>query len=190
MTDGNSGLPPMELLRSEEMNLVQLIIPVESAHETVMQLGELGLLQFKNLNIDKSPFQHVYANQVKQCGEMTRRLRFLRDQINKAGISLPPRPPGSRDVILDELEGKLAELEGELLEINVNREKLQHTHSELSEFQLVLQKAGMLFSFDRRNAISDQMELEEFSLVAEWSMDSPLLLEQEMQAYPWIVPFC
>jgi hypothetical protein len=41
--------PPMDLLRSEPMQLVQLIVPMESAHVTVSYLGDLGLLQFKDV---------------------------------------------------------------------------------------------------------------------------------------------
>lgn len=40
----------MDLFRSEEMSLVQLIIPAESAHDTVTYLAELGLLQFKDVS--------------------------------------------------------------------------------------------------------------------------------------------
>ena len=44
--------------------LLQLMIPAESAHDTIGALGEVGLLQFKDLNADKSAFQRTYANQV------------------------------------------------------------------------------------------------------------------------------
>ncbi|GKV28778.1 hypothetical protein SLEP1_g37784 [Rubroshorea leprosula] len=54
----------MDLMRSEKMMLVQLIIPVESAHRAISYLGELGLFQFRDLNADKSPFQRTFANQV------------------------------------------------------------------------------------------------------------------------------
>lgn len=54
----------MELFRSEEMQLVQLIVPAEAAHDTVSDLGEVGLMQFRDLNPDKSTFQRTYANQV------------------------------------------------------------------------------------------------------------------------------
>jgi V-type H+-transporting ATPase subunit a len=40
----------MDLFRSEEMMLVQLIIPAESAHDTVTYVGELGLIQFKDVS--------------------------------------------------------------------------------------------------------------------------------------------
>ena len=39
----------MDLMRSEAMQLVQVIIPAESAHLTVSYLGDLGLLQFKDV---------------------------------------------------------------------------------------------------------------------------------------------
>ncbi|KAJ6402857.1 hypothetical protein OIU84_014877 [Salix udensis] len=77
---GGGCCPPMDLFRSEAMQLVQLIIPIESAHHTVSYIGDLGLLQFKDLNADKSPFQRTYAAQVK-LGELEAELLVL----NKAG---------------------------------------------------------------------------------------------------------
>lgn len=41
------------------------MLPAESAHDTVAALGEVGLLQFKDLNPDKSAFQRTFANQVR-----------------------------------------------------------------------------------------------------------------------------
>ena len=64
----------LQLFRSEEMQLMQLLIPAESAHQTITALGEVGMLQFKDLNADKSAFQRTYANQVgRRSGKGTRR---------------------------------------------------------------------------------------------------------------------
>ena len=41
----------MDLMRSEKMAFVQLIIPVESAHRAISYLGELGLLQFREVSM-------------------------------------------------------------------------------------------------------------------------------------------
>ena len=95
--------PPMDLFRSEPMQLVQLIIPIESAHRTVSYLGDLGLLQFKDLNADKSPFQRTYAAQIRRSGEMARRLRFFKEQMLKAGVS-PKYSTTPIDVNIDEIE--------------------------------------------------------------------------------------
>jgi V-type H+-transporting ATPase subunit a len=40
----------MDLLRSEPMQLAQLIIPIESAYRTISYLGDLGLFQFKDVS--------------------------------------------------------------------------------------------------------------------------------------------
>lgn len=45
---------------------MQLMMPAESAHDTIAALGEVGLLQFKDLNYEKSGFQRAFASQV--CG--------------------------------------------------------------------------------------------------------------------------
>ena len=41
------------------------MIPAESAHDTIEALGDVGLLQFKDLNPDRSAFQRSYASQVR-----------------------------------------------------------------------------------------------------------------------------
>lgn len=173
----------MDLLRSEPMQLVQLIIPIESAHCTISYLGDLGLFQFKDLNAEKSPFQRTYAAQIKRCGEMARKLRFFREQMTKAGLPPSTRFNRSNDIDLDNLEVKLGELEAELLEINANNEKLQRSHNELLEYKLVLQKAGEFFHLAESSATAQQRELE-VQHNAEGSIDSPLLLEQEMITDP------
>jgi hypothetical protein len=38
-----------ELFRSEEMQLVQLFMSLEAARDTVDELGEIGLIQFKDV---------------------------------------------------------------------------------------------------------------------------------------------
>ena len=43
-------LPPMDHMRSEKMCFVQLIMPAESSRLAVTYLGELGLLQFKDVS--------------------------------------------------------------------------------------------------------------------------------------------
>ncbi|KAI9128016.1 hypothetical protein K1719_001009 [Acacia pycnantha] len=174
---GGGCCPPMDLFRSEPMQLVQLIIPMESAHLTVSYLGDLGLLQFKDLNVEKSPFQRAYASQLKRCGEMARKLRFFKEQMSKAGVSYKTFS-SQVDVNIDDLEVKLAELEAELTEMNANGEKLQRSHNELVEYKLVLQKAGEFFHSAQNRALEQQRELE--SRHSGESMQTPLLQDQEM----------
>ncbi|KAL1820792.1 hypothetical protein ACET3Z_015661 [Daucus carota] len=180
MEERNSW-PTMDLLRSEKMQLVQLIIPIESAHRTVSYLGDLGLFQFNDLNTEKSPFQRTYAAQIKRCGEMARKLRFFKEQMTKAGFLPSGRFDVNADVNLDVLEVNLGVYEAELTEMNTNNEKLQRAYNELLEYKLVLQKAGEFFHSAQSNAVAQQRETDAYR-VGDRSVDSPLLLEQEMSS--------
>eukprot|EP00879_Flechtneria_rotunda_P014171 GHRR01014808.1.p1 GENE.GHRR01014808.1~~GHRR01014808.1.p1 ORF type:complete len:648 (+),score=178.01 GHRR01014808.1:407-2350(+) len=166
------GLANIELWRSEEMQLVQLMVPAESAHDAIGALGDVGLLQFKDLNADKSAFQRTYANQVKRCDEMARKIRFFHDQVEKAAFAIGHRALPDKGYDLDELEGKLDELETEMLEVNGNSERLARTYNELVELQLVLEKAGSFFDQARVEAQAESFE--RMYSVPE-AMDAPLL---------------
>ncbi|KAG6432835.1 hypothetical protein SASPL_104423 [Salvia splendens] len=223
-------LPSMDLMRSEKMMLAQLILPVESAHRAVSYLGQLGLLQFRDvssdpfvsllssltfclhsdsggmlikvvawerlitlkaysiealvyLNDDKSPFQRTFVNQVKRCAEMSRKLRFFKDQIHKAGLMLSPHPASETDIELEELEAGLAEHEHELIEMNHNCEKLQKTYNELLEFKMVLQKAGDFLMPDGNHSAAQDTELDENVHINSDYADSASLLEPMRHGY-------
>nr|GLL28454.1 V-type proton ATPase subunit a3-like isoform X2 [Ipomoea trifida] len=174
---GRSGcFPPMDLFRSEPMQLVQLIIPIESARLSVAYLGDLGLIQFKDLNADKSPFQRTYAAQIKRSGEMARKLRFFKDQMSKAGVSASAKSDTQDAIKFDDLEVKLGDLEAELIEINANNDKLQCSFNELVEYKLVLQKIGEFFHSARSSAEAQQQEYGS-SQSGEESLEAPLLSE-------------
>ncbi|CAI8592504.1 unnamed protein product [Vicia faba] len=178
------NLPPMDLMRSEKMTFVQLIIPAESAQRAVSYLGELGLLQFRDLNADKSPFQRTFVNQVKRCAEMSRKLRFFKDQINKAGLISPSRTLLQPDIDLEDLEAHLAEHEHELIEMNSNSDKLRQSYNELLEFKIVLQKACSFLISSHGRAISDEVELQDNIYSNDDYVESSSLLDQEMRPEP------
>ena len=67
-------------------------------------------------------FLHAYANQVKRCAEMTRKLRFFRDQINKSGLS-PTGPPHEPATDFDELEFFFCACRSNLVNMKLNSKK-------------------------------------------------------------------
>jgi V-type H+-transporting ATPase subunit a len=149
----------MDLFRSEEIQLCQLMIPAEAAHDTIAALGEVGMLQFKDLNADRTAFQRTYANQIKRCDEMARQLRFFTSEVEKAGILVAPRLSSEQGALeFDALEARLAQLESELLELNANSDRLHRSYNELLELQLVLERAGAFFEDARSSADRAQRE--------------------------------
>ncbi|WOG82338.1 hypothetical protein DCAR_0101501 [Daucus carota subsp. sativus] len=179
----DNGGSSMDLLRSEAMQLSQLIIPIDSAHLAITYLGHLGLIQFNDLNAGKSPFQRTYAAQIKRCGELGRKLRYFKVQMLEAEVEASARSGTRSDLNVDDLEVKFGQLEAEITEIVANGEKLQRNYNELVEYKLVLQKAGEFFHSALSKATAQQREAGSShggeSLEAP---EAPLLEEQELHS--------
>ncbi|THH06116.1 hypothetical protein EW145_g4310 [Phellinidium pouzarii] len=141
---------------SEQMSLVQLIIPTEVAHDAVYELGELGSVQFKDLNPDVNPFQRSYVGEIRRIDEMSRRVRFFAAQIEKERdpirvrplyetalmmITVGPRGPQT----VDDLDVQLAEHEKRLVQMNESYQTLSERLRELIEARHVLLETAVFF---------------------------------------------
>ncbi|XP_038610819.1 V-type proton ATPase 116 kDa subunit a1 isoform X3 [Tachyglossus aculeatus] len=154
-----------ELFRSEEMTLAQLFLQSEAAYCCVSELGELGKVQFRDLNPDVNVFQRKFVNEVRRCEEMDRKLRFVEKEIRKANIAIldtgeNPEVPFPRDMI--DLEANFEKIENELKEINTNQEALKRNFLELTELKFILRKTQQFF-----DEMADPDLLEESSSLLE-----------------------
>ncbi|XP_013138911.1 PREDICTED: V-type proton ATPase 116 kDa subunit a isoform 1 isoform X2 [Papilio polytes] len=137
------------LFRSEEMTLCQLFLQSEAAYACVSELGELGLVQFRDLNPDVNAFHRKFVNEVRRCDEMERKLRYLEKEIRRDGIpmlEIPgecPEAPQPREMI--DLEATFEKLENELREVNQNAEALKRNYLELTELKHILRKTQVFF---------------------------------------------
>ncbi|XP_042360230.1 V-type proton ATPase 116 kDa subunit a isoform X1 [Plectropomus leopardus] len=137
-----------ELFRSQEMTLAQLFLQSEAAYCCVSELGEIGMVQFRDLNPDVNVFQRKFVNEVRRCEEMDRKLRFVEKEIKKANIPIVdtgenPEVPFPRDMI--DLEATFEKLENELKEINTNQEALKKNFLELTELKHILRRTQQFF---------------------------------------------
>ncbi|XP_072176712.1 V-type proton ATPase 116 kDa subunit a 1-like [Diadema setosum] len=136
------------LYRSEEMCLAQLFLQSEAAYACVAELGELGLVQFRDLNPDVNAFQRKFVNEVRRCDEMERKLRYLEKEIVRGGIPIldtgeNPDAPAPKEMI--DLEACFEKLENELKEVNTNQEALKRNFLELTELKHILRKTQHFF---------------------------------------------
>ncbi|KAI0700544.1 H+-ATPase subunit [Cerioporus squamosus] len=159
------------LFRSEQMSLVQLIVPTEVAHDTIAELGELGNVQFKDLNPDVNPFQRSFVGEIRRIDEMARRVRFFANEIEKEKDVIPVRPlydsaplvtvgPRAAQTI-DELDVKLTEHEARLSQMNKSYKDLSDRLKELIEARHVLRETAVFFDraatreIDVRHSLDD-----------------------------------
>ena len=88
--------------RSRDMKYVSLILSEDAAHECVLNLGQLGALQFTDLNPEQTPFQRRYVSYIKRyicnsiivcdhqhrCDELERKLRYMCTEIDSFGLQV------------------------------------------------------------------------------------------------------
>lgn len=157
------------LFRSQEMQLVQLFVQDEAAHDTVDELGKLGLIQFRDLNPEVSAFQRRFVKEVKKCDEMERKLRFFEETLQKEQREIEEEKTKGREEMallriddlaapttlespevkkqkLEDLETQLDEFEKDLVQINQNQETLERNFKELVELKHVLHKDSSFFA--------------------------------------------
>jgi len=138
------------------MQLVQLYVQIEAAHDTVDELGQLGLVQFRDLNPTVNAFQRNFVNEVKRCDEMERKIRFFEDQVAKekglaalmrsVSLDASVSSSASSGQSMDELEGRFDELEKELIQLNGNQQMLDRNYNELIELRHVLSTDSVFFA--------------------------------------------
>ncbi|XP_039627952.1 V-type proton ATPase 116 kDa subunit a2-like [Polypterus senegalus] len=162
------------VFRSEEMCLAQLFLQSGSAYDCISELGELGLVEFRDLNPNVTSFQRKYVGEIKKCEEMERILGYLLREIKKADILLPaedvtPVAPVPKNVLL--IMEQLQKLEVEIKEVTKNKEKLQKNLLELTEYTHMLR---ITKNFIQRTAEQEpsHLQYEEFpSLEKDYLVD-------------------
>uniref|UniRef100_A0A8C6PGV3 V-type proton ATPase subunit a n=1 Tax=Nothobranchius furzeri TaxID=105023 RepID=A0A8C6PGV3_NOTFU len=128
------------LLRGEEMCLAQLFLQSGSAYDCISELGELGLVEFRDLNPNVNAFQRKHVSEIKKCEEMERILGKEKPQLIKVLllIFLFIFCYICCSCIHTSSQEQLQRLEVELGEVTRNKEKLQKNLLELTEYTHML----------------------------------------------------
>lgn len=144
--------PPKDtLFRSADMSLTQLYIANEIGREVVSALGELGVMDFRDLNANTTAFQRTFTQEIRRLDNVERQLRYFHSQMDKASIPMrsiydfnnPFTSPSASEI--DELADKSQSLENRISSLNESYETLKKREVELTEWRWVLREAGGFF---------------------------------------------
>ncbi|KAH8725028.1 V-type ATPase 116kDa subunit family-domain-containing protein [Phaeosphaeriaceae sp. PMI808] len=166
------------MLRSADMSLTQLYIANEIGREVVSALGELGTMDFRDLNAETTAFQRTFTQEIRRLDNVERQLRYFRAQMEKSSISMrsiydfnnPFTSPSASEI--DELADKSQSLEQRIASLNESYETLKKREVELTEWRWVLREAGGFF--DRARG-----QTEEIRQSMDSNDDAPLLRDVE-----------
>ncbi|KIH91426.1 V-type H+-transporting ATPase subunit I [Sporothrix brasiliensis 5110] len=147
--------------RSADMSMVQLYISNEIGREVVNALGEIGLVQFRDLNGDVNAFQRAFTQEIRRLDNVERQLRYFATQMEKAGVPLRKldldtdslAAPSTAEI--DGLAERCQSLEHRVFQLNDSYETLKKREVELTEWRWVLREAGGFF--DRAHGNVDEI---------------------------------
>ncbi|RDW60495.1 H(+)-transporting V0 sector ATPase subunit a [Aspergillus mulundensis] len=171
--------PKDTFFRSSDMSLTQLYIANEIGREVVSALGELGQVQFRDLNPETNAFQKTFTKEIRRLDNVERQLRYFHAQMDKAGIQMRPSSEFSDTLAaplaseIDELAERSESLEQRIASLNDSYETLKKREVELTEWRWVLREAGGFF--DRAHTHTEEIR-QSFD-----NDEAPLLRDVEQQ---------
>ena len=146
------------LFRSSAMSLTQLYIANEIGREIVAALGELGIVQFRDLNPQVTTFQRTFTKEIRRLDNIERQLNYFKAQMEKSGIEMRSKFEFDEDLLaapragdIDELAERGESLEQRISSLNESWETLKKREVELTEWRWVLREAGGFFDRVRCN---------------------------------------
>ncbi|KAL0852234.1 hypothetical protein ABMA28_000452 [Loxostege sticticalis] len=135
------------MLRSDLMTLCDVYLQPEAAFKTLDQLGEMGCVQFLDMNAEIPPFQKQYVSELCRCAEMERKLRYIRSEMEKDGIKVyqaqkePSALPPNEMIAL---ENQLEKWEDDIIEMAANQVNILKNYVRLLEMHYILEEVGPL----------------------------------------------
>jgi V-type H+-transporting ATPase subunit a len=167
------------MFRSADMSLTQLYIATEIGREVVSALGELGIMDFRDLNSDVTAFQRTFTQEIRRLDNVERQLRYFHAQMDKCSIPMRSiyeftntfAAPSATEI--DELADRSQHLETRISSLNESYETLKKREVELTEWRWVLREAGGFF--DRARGHTEEIR------TSTDSDDAPLLRDAEQR---------
>ncbi|ODV98513.1 hypothetical protein PACTADRAFT_184905 [Pachysolen tannophilus NRRL Y-2460] len=125
------------IFRSAEMSLVQLYVASEISRDVVFLLGELGTIQFRDLNKDINIFQRSFVKEIRKLDNLDRQLRYLQRTIERHhSVELVETPRGLYRSPINHPTS--SDIEALVAEVELGEQRIQGLDTNFEKFKLKL----------------------------------------------------
>jgi len=144
------NLGQQSLYRSEDMSLLHFFIPSEIGHLTIRKLGQLGVIQFNDLNSEVNAFQRSFVEDIRKLQNIYINIQYLRKQIVAENIPIKELEnvndlPLMTKNDIDELAKKVSDVREKLDNMYESRKKLRSQLLLLIEEKYVITESNYFF---------------------------------------------
>lgn len=157
------------------MAMCQLMLHVDAAFDCVSELGELGMVQFKDLNSDALHFRKKYVSEIRRCEKLERNLSFLMHEMKQRDIEIyeePLEPSAASQKVIGEIEARVEHLEKEVKMVTDNLDLLTKNFMNLNQMKHLMKKTQTFFDQVEGYGLPDLVLNEDHSRRRLWTKES------------------
>lgn len=137
---------------SAEMSLVQLYVPTEVSRAIVYEIGQLNMIQFRDLNSKVNEFQRSFVKELRRLDEIERQYNFFKKELTQRDIPVKTYPyMGETKAMVPQSEIDVHVENAKLLEDRVTQlidstESLYDKQKDLKQLKYTIQSVGNFFA--------------------------------------------
>lgn len=131
------------------MSLVQLYVPTEVSRNVIHEIGNLNLVEFRDLNKNVTEFQRAFVQELRKLDNIERQYTYLKSAIDRKGIEVKLYPYEAETCPQSEIDiyaenGSF--LESRVQELSDSADTLYGRQKELKQYKFTIQAVEHFFS--------------------------------------------
>lgn len=139
------------------MSLVQLCVPTEASRDVLYKVGELNLIEFRDLNFKVSEFQRAFTLELRKLDSIERQYTYLKDELKLRGIEASVYPytdsVAPSQVEIDEHIENAALLKSRVQELSDSASTFHAKQKDLKQYKFAVKAVDNFFA---ANALYDR----------------------------------
>jgi len=172
-----------DMWRSQKMTLVQMIVQNDAAHAVVNKLGQVGIVEFRDLNAGTSFYKRSFVEEVRKCDDLSRVLRGIAEEYEESEIPIAEKDDKlAVSLSLEDVEPKIRLVDEELANLKATQDLLLKNDNALTEQKLVLENGKKIYVKTGSGAMPAPSETRSFApelmALSEFSQTASSLLGQ------------
>lgn len=148
------------VFRSADMSLVQLYVPTEVARDIIYKVGQLDIIQFRDLNSKVNEFQRSFVKELRKLDNVERQFNLFKRELDFRDIPIKlfpydfeKAPPQTE---IDELIKGSQLLEDRVVQLRESVETLYAKEVHLKQFKYTIQAVNKFFAVQGEDVIDNE----------------------------------
>ncbi|KAK6459311.1 V0 domain of vacuolar H+ATPase [Scheffersomyces xylosifermentans] len=131
------------------MSLVQLYVPTEVSRDIIYQIGQLNLIQFRDLNSKVNEFQRSFVKELRRLDNVERQFNLFKKELDQREIPIKTFPYEHSIVAQSDIDEHVENaklLEDRVLQLIDSTDSLYQKQKDLKQFKYTIQAVDHFFA--------------------------------------------